>query len=455
MYILFLLWACSFSSISEIDKPPQRNVILIVADTLRADRIGAYGNTQNNVTPNIDKLAQTGLLFEQSYSQSGWTLPSFASLFTGLYPFEHRVVRSSVNKEVFGMLSKKTSTLATLFRENGYQTTAFVNNTFLAPQFGLNAGFEDYSYHGADNYKLRTAKKTTDLAVNWLKEQSQNKDTQNPFFMVVHYMEPHMNLAPSDDVKGMFSKDNKIIQPPFTEIDSNTWSLEAKRNEHPNMVQEVLHIYDEEIYSVDLAIGNLLQGLDEVGRREDTLIVFTSDHGEEYWEHGGFGHGHNLYGVLTKVPLIVNGPTLEGLGTREFLVEHVDVFHSILSYVGITPPEKSRGQDIFSMARKGESLDRWIYSENTLYGDPMIAVTTKSHRLLLNQKNKTATLWNTKNGFNTEPVPNEQQTIQSQPLLRAIKVVRGNIEPIKDLEEVIIPGREMFQQLRALGYIEE
>ena len=88
------------------------------------------------------------------------------------------------------------------------------------------------------------------------------------------------------------------------------------------------------------------------------------------------------------MPLIVNGPTLEGLGTRDFLVEHVDVFHSILRYVGITPPEKSRGQDIFSMARKGESLDRWIYSENTLYGDPMIAVTTKSHRLLLNQKTR-------------------------------------------------------------------
>ena len=121
------------------------------------------------------------------------------------------------------------------------------------------------------------------------------------------------------------------------------------------------------------------------------------------------------------------------------------------SLCGITS-RKSR-QDI--MARKGESLDRWIYSENTLYGDPMIAVTTKSHRLLLNQKNKTATLWKTENGINTEPVPNDQQTVQSQPLLRAIMVVRGNIEPIKDLEEVIIPGREMFQQLRALGYIEE
>ena len=453
--MFFLLWACSFSSLSEIDKPPQRNVILIVVDTLRADRIGAYGNTQNNTTPNIDKLAQAGLLFEQSYSQSGWTLPSFASLFTGLYPFEHRVVHSSENKDVFGMLSKETSTLATLFRDNGYQTVAFVNNTFLAPQFGLHAGFEDYFYHGADNYKLRTAQKTTALAIDWLKDQGQSNDTHNPFFMVIHYMEPHMNLAPSDEVKGIFSKENKIIQPPFTEIDSNNWALETKRKEHPNMIQEVLHIYDEEIYSVDLAIGNLLKGLDEVDRRKDTLIVFTSDHGEEYWEHGNFGHGHNLYGVLTKVPLIVNGPTLEGLGRHDFLVEHVDVFHSILTYVGITTPEKSRGQDIFSMARKGETIDRWIYSENTLYGDPMISMTTKSHRLLLNQKNKTATLWKTENGINTEPVPQEQQTPLSQPLLRAIKVVRGNIEPIKDLEEIIIPGREIFQQLRALGYIEE
>ena len=105
-------------------------MILIVVDTLQADRVGVYGKFKNPTTPNVDALANHGLMYTQAYAQSGWTLPSFASLFTGLYPFEHRVVRSPDNEDVFGKLSKTTPTMASLFQNQGYhwlqsQTTRF------------------------------------------------------------------------------------------------------------------------------------------------------------------------------------------------------------------------------------------------------------------------------------------------------------------------------------------
>ena len=439
---------CQFSS---IDRPQKRDVILIVVDTLRADRVGFYGNVKNQTTPNVDALAKNGLMYTQAYAQSGWTLPSFASLLTGLYPFEHRVVRSPDNEDIFGKLSDKIPTMASLFQNHGYQTAAVVNNTFLAPQFGLDRGFRDYFYQGADNDSLRSASETTGIALDWVEKQS--KDTH--IFLMVHYMEPHLTLNPPQEVKGRFSNDNKIIHAPFGARDAFDWRLEEKRAQNPEFVDEVLNLYDEEIFAVDVAIGNLLQGLQKMGRKEDALIVFTSDHGEEFWEQGGFEHGHHLYGVLTRVPLIIDGPSLKNLGKQETVVEHVDLFHSILTYVGVTPPKDTRGEDLFAMARKGENEERWIFGENTLYGDPMMSITTKDSRLILNQNTKQATLWHTKDGYETVPFVQEQQNIRSKPLLRGIKVIRGNIEPITNIESVMLPDQEMFQQLKSLGYIDD
>ena len=448
-FLFFFLPACT--TFSSLDKPPQRDVILIVVDTLRADRVGIYGNTINDTTPSVDTLARSGMMFWQGYAQSGWTLPSFASLFTGLYPFEHRVVRSPDSEDIFGKLSTKTPTMASLFQKNGYQTAAVVNNTFLAPQFGLDSGFSEYFYEGADNDSLRSAQDTTKVALEWVQRQSEGV----PIFLTVHYMEPHLTLSPPKESSGRFTHNNKTIQAPFGARDAFDWRLESKRNNNPEVVQEVLNIYDEEIFSVDLAIGQLLQGLEKEGRRKDALIVFTSDHGEEFWDQGGFEHGHHLYGVLTRIPLIIDGPSIKGLGNQDFVVEHVDLFHSILKYVGIEPPLNTRGQDIFAIARTGETQDRWVFGENTLYGDPMLSITTKDKRLILNQKTKQATLWHTKNGYETIPVEEKLQTPLSKPLLGGIKVIRGNIEPIKDIDEVVLPDQEMFQQLKSLGYIEE
>ena len=129
-----MLWA--FLACQMSNKP---NVVVIVVDTLRADHVGVYG-APRATTPNIDSFARQGMFFERAYSHSGWTLPAMASLWTGLYPHEHRVVRSPTSQEEFGSLPAERQTLAELFQQKGYSTAAVTNNTFLAPDFGKAQG---------------------------------------------------------------------------------------------------------------------------------------------------------------------------------------------------------------------------------------------------------------------------------------------------------------------------
>ena len=151
--IIGLFTGCS--QISEMINP-KPNVVVIVVDTLRADRVGVYGHNRPT-TPNIDRWAAQGIVFERAYAHSGWTLPSTVSMLTGLYPHEHRVGRSPTNPTEFGSLPEDRVTMAELFQKADYQTMAVVNNTFLAPDFGLSQGFESFDYRGADNQDIRTS----------------------------------------------------------------------------------------------------------------------------------------------------------------------------------------------------------------------------------------------------------------------------------------------------------
>ena len=130
------------------------DIVLVIVDTLRSDHLGCYGY-ERNTTPNIDAVASEGLQFMRAYAQASWTLPSFVSLWTGLYPHEHRVGRAPDVLDVFGALPPERVTLAEQLQAAGYATGAVINNTFLAPEFGVHQGFGDYMYRGADNTDFR------------------------------------------------------------------------------------------------------------------------------------------------------------------------------------------------------------------------------------------------------------------------------------------------------------
>lgn len=431
------LFACSF--LSNAEEPP--SVVLIIADTLRADHVGVYG-AQNPATPTLDALAENGQFFTRAYAHSGWTLPSTVSLFTGLYPHEHRVGRSPTSTNQFGSLPVEEDTLAELFAAKGYHTGAVINNTFLAPTFGLNQGFEEYFYQGSDNSVIRSAKETTTIGLKWWQETSGQK------FLVLHYMEAHMDLDPPKSTRGTFLKDADIGIP-FSGEKAFYISKKIKAGENVDKeIQQIQALYDEEILSIDREIMGLVEALKD----ENIVFVFTSDHGEEFWEQGGFEHGHHTRSLLTRIPLIVWGAGIEAKGKSDAVVSHSDLFHSILKLVEIEPPQKSHGLNIIN---QDVIPVQAVLSENTLYGDPMVSIVNREYRLEINQRTKLAELWTLdQNGIELVPVQ-ENMVDLATPLYHEIEKLRGGIEPVDQVSGPVIPNADIFQQLMKLGYLKE
>lgn len=435
--MIWSLLACSF--FEEPEPPP--NIIIIIVDTLRADHVGVYGAT-NPVTPVLDQLAMEGQFFTRAYAHSGWTLPSTTSLFTGLYPHEHRVGRSPNTTEEFGSLPPEQTTLAELFQQKSYKTAAVINNTFLAPTFGLNQGFEEYFYQGSDNMVIRSAKESTDIALDWWKR------TEGAKFLVIHYMEPHMNLNPPASTRGVFLKD-ATIPVPFAPEDAFEITKKIRSGEKPQAdIAQVQTLYDEEIVYVDTELGRLTEELKE----DEVIFAFTSDHGEEFWEQGGFEHGHHVGSLLTRVPLVIWGAGIEKKGAVESVVSHSDLFRSLLGLAGIVPPAQTHGIPIINQTA---IPDQAVISENTLYKDPQLSIVNRDYRLEINQKTKTAALWKLdENGIEQQAIDENLQELAT-PLYEEIERVRGGIEPVEQVSGLVIPDYEVFLQLKKLGYLKE
>ena len=249
-----MLMSCQQEMRPTADRP---DIVLVVIDTLRADRLAIHG-AKNSPLPSVDTLAKEGGWFSRAYAQSGWTLPSFVSMWTGLYPHQHRVGRNPHNEAEFGALQESYTTLAESLKEQKYHTGAVINNTFLAPAFGLSQGFDSYMYEGADNSELRSAEATTKEGLQWLEKQS------GASFLVLHYMEAHMHLIPKKEHRGRFTPDGKPLVPvPFGAKDAFDMTQRKRSQEE---VDYVMGLYDEELWAVEKAIQDLIQGLKSQNR---------------------------------------------------------------------------------------------------------------------------------------------------------------------------------------------
>lgn len=416
--------------------PP--NVVFIMVDTLRPDRLGVYGHT-NPTSPKLDGYASNGMVFERAYAHSGWTLPSTVSMMTGLYPHEHRVGRAPDSPSEFGSLPVERTTIAEVFQNAQYQTMAVVNNTFLAPDFGLAQGFETFDYRGADNQDIRSAKVSTDVALEWWSQ------TKGPKFLFWHVMEPHMDLVPPAETRGAFVP-NPSVDIPFDVKQGAEITGQSPAERDGQQISDVLSLYDEEILAVDQQLGRLV---DSIGM-ENTIFVFTSDHGEEFWEHNDFEHGHHLKSVLTHIPLVFWGKGVS-VGRQRTLVSHVDMFRTILELAELSSPLDTHGEMLL-----GEPLPsgRMVLSENTLYGDPLLSVVSETHRLEINQETKMAALWTMdSSGKEAELLRDDLDTL-AEPMFNYIRAVRGNVDVIEQVSGPSVPSRDAFQNLKKLGYID-
>ena len=301
------------------------NVLLISLDTVRADRFGCYGY-EGAETPAIDKLAAKGVLFEQAFTAVPITLPSHATILTGVYPPEHGV-RDNGSKT----LNKDLATLAEVFKDHDYTTAAFVGASVLDAAFGLDRGFDAYDddmTSGGDvpGDPQRPADEVVDAALRWLGEKE-----GDPFFCWVHFYDAHTPYSPPAPYSTRFAHDQ----------------------------------YDGEIAFVDSQVARLVDWLDSSGAGSQTLVVIVGDHGEGLGDHGEPDHCMFVYDTTMRVPMVFSLPGVIRGGTRiAASVGVIDIYPTLIDFLGLDERTASSGRSLAAAFSAGEIDSAAQYGES-------------------------------------------------------------------------------------------
>jgi len=422
-------------------------VILIVVDTLRADHLGAYGYPRDT-SPEIDAWASSGRLYEQAIATSPWTAPTFGSLFTGTLPARHGVARQlrPDGTSRVGRLDRGLPTLAERLRQAGYATAALVNNPWLGPEWELNRGFGLYDQRGTDNADPPLADGVVDRALAWLDERP-----EGAFFLVVHLFDPH---APYDAPAPFAGRYSDSIESGMTrrvglmgEIRSGRFQPDATDREF------ITATYDEEIAFVDHELGRLRRGLEERRLGEQALIILTSDHGEELFDHGGFEHGHAMWQELLRVPLIVWGPGVVP-GREPAAVSLVDVAPTILSFAGMTSDAMSGRSLRANLLRGTPPNPRTLHAEQNLYGTELKAALRWPHKLVVDVVGGGRWLFDLESNPAEQMLPWQERAALADEMLAELTArVAADIELRQDVKAAE-PDEETLEQLRSLGYVQ-
>ncbi len=306
------------------------NVLLISIDSLRPDRLGAYAagaggddeERARRVSPSFDRLAAQGVLFENAVSTTSWTLPSHMALMTGLTDPLHGVTDNHKR------LNPDFATLAELLADAGYATGGFWSGPNLHPAFGFLQGFDVYENLSETETRVELFEHEDPGAFRWIHDQSHTTITspaladrgaawmravleagEQPFFAFVHWWDPHYDYLPPDEVR------EQLVRPYDGEF-SGVHKVDAKRFASPKDRRHLLDLYDAEIRFTDQHVGRLLDALDELGVADNTLVVFVADHGEEFFEHGRWGHQRTLFDEVVLIPLAMRLPGRIPAGVR-------------------------------------------------------------------------------------------------------------------------------------------
>jgi arylsulfatase A-like enzyme len=408
----------------QVATPERPNIVLISIDALRADRLGIYGNDPA-VSPRIDALARQGLVFRQAIAQASSTVPSVSSFLTSLYPTELGLITGRK-----WILDDMRVTLAEALQAGGYRTQAYVTNGHLVPANGYAQGFDGYVApepgrpYGLD--RLRSETVVTGLAchgslvvcdlfgagykllfdpllvmedeggrVNDLARRFIRLHGDEQFFLWLHYMEPHAAYNPRQAFGGL---------PPSVSAAREAFlrSWQPSNQTIPIVmrsddVSALRALYDGEILDVDRWVGGIWDEIEAQGLADRTMLVLTADHGDEFGEHGGYGHGQSVYQELNRVPLIVVGPQVSEPGrVVDTPVPLLDLVPTLLDAAGAPLPDLIHGQSLLPVLRGGDAPETPIYSEcparRTSYDDKSLR--QGDYKLIYNVKLDRAELYN-------------------------------------------------------------
>jgi arylsulfatase A-like enzyme/Flp pilus assembly protein TadD len=391
---------------------PNQNLLLITIDTLRADRLSCYGS-ENLKTPNVDSLAERGVLFSRAFANTSTTLPSHSNILLGTTPLHH-----GVHENLNFIVNEQLLTLAEHLKNNGYSTGAFVGAYALDSRFGLSQGFDIYD----DNYSRvhsvnlssleRNAEAVIEAAIEWLEGRI------SPWFLWVHCWDPHTPYDPPEPFKTQYRD----------------------------------HLYEGEVAYVDFILGKLFNYMKERNLFDNTSVVFTGDHGESLGQHGEKTHGFFAYNSGIWIPLIISSPGKKP-GRVDHYVSHIDIFPTVCDVLELEKPSFLQGISLLP-ALNGKTLpERPIYIESLF---PYYSRGWAPIRGFIHQKKK----------FIGSPIPELYELDKDFDELRNLTAGKKLDRYKKQLEKIISDqtpseeitakqkvDRETREKLRSLGYI--
>jgi arylsulfatase A-like enzyme len=453
------------------------SLVLVSIDTLRADHLGSYGSPYR-LTPVLDQLAQDGVRFANAITTAPWTLPAIASLHTGLYPRHHGAGRITNRRDPLGRspLPEEAWTLAEELRARGYRTQAIVTNPYLTLRYGLGRGFEGYEnltifseaflmFHDISLMRVARAiwprlhigdrgETVTARAITWL----ERTDRARPFFLWLHYIDPHPpysrpGVVPhksfrGDTLPGATNDDLAVgvISPDVARLRSGEIRLSDSEKE------AVRDLYRAEVAVVDAAVGRVLDELDRLGLREQTLVVCIADHGEEFWEHGGVEHGHTVYEEIVRVPLLMRWPSrLQAGRVVTETVGTADVVPTVLGLLGVPAPAAVDGRSLVTLADGGDADLGPRVTENMLFAEERVGVRTAHAKYVRWQNGKEEV-------YDLTIDPAERRDLAGvEPMVTARRAEYAALE--RGLVASVVPGPidarlpANLLGLRALGYV--
>ncbi len=428
------------------------NVLLISIDSLRADRLGVYGNPRNT-SPTIDRIAREGVRFSQALSPTSWTLPAHATLLTGLGQRRHRVVN------VRHKLAEEVETLPEAFLAAGYETFGIFSGPFLHPVYGLGQGFERYascmskveaSPTSPQAWQQSHIDRTNPLVeksfIEWLDSRS-----DRPFFAFVHMWDVHYDYLAPEPYYSMFDTgyagklDGRNIARKGFPVDATA-----------DDVDHLLSLYDAEIRYTDATLGKMLAALEAKGLLDNTVVVITADHGEEFLDHGAKGHQHTLFDELIRVPLVfwARGRLPRGVVIDE-PVGLSDIAPTIAELAGIAGAPSVDGTSLVPFLRGDGPESRPVFSvlyEPLLPRIKLAAVRVGTQKLIYRESDKA---WLS---YDLAVDPGEQAPTEAtldalRSALTEYVAQSSAYLAEKSAGEEALP-RDVSERLRQLGYVE-
>ncbi|MEZ4269933.1 MAG: sulfatase [Myxococcota bacterium] len=437
-------------------------VILVVVDALRPDRISPYGFSRDT-TPNLERLADEGLVLTNYFVNGNWTRPTTASLLTGLPPPVHGVEREG------DKLAAEFATLAEVLSGVGVPTGAVVGNGNAGSAFGLSRGFDFY----ADTVKhwkgLPSAEQVTELAVPFVRQHQ-----KEPFFLMLFFVDPHDPYHAPGEFENMYVEDLSVplIRTPHWEL--GNYSVAE--------VERMKATYDGAVRYTDTVLGRFFEQLRQLGIYDKATIIVTSDHGEAFGEHGVFLHSHHFYDEIVRAPLIIKAPKMSVRGAyNHYLFQTIDLLPTLVSYYGVPVNSKLPGVDILAHLKKPMRNDpqRAVISSFYNFGINRRMIRTYREKIIYeepaDEKEFLATVGKRSllpsvsfdgeriRMFNVAKDPFEHEDVFRPSLLKQKRwkrlFSRLKAQGSKHKPPTVVPlvgniDPETYQDLRALGYIQ-